>query len=363
MVSCSAAGHISPAIEEARCCAVSNEIRGLSLIRNHDACPTPRKTHRELLRAPAATRDARPVRRAPPARAAFATKANPAAVSTRESHGSQPLPPTRWVSDVRARIGKCIGFGCDAAQIQRAAGVLGILAREWRVLSAGSEGFLTGRRQGLENQQVVWGEMDSFVGRPDSLPPVVRRARAVRLNRAGLEEPPAEGHVNNTVYIRYAESARVNWILHFAAHDPKHRDAWRELMQPKTIGLIMKSITADYKFPMTAPDTVSVYHKLRTCPEATHTSLILDCIILSHRHRRVAARTFEDIAIYDYRDAKKTVLPGFMLDILRDTWRQQEERTGWARGRIWDLLREVERLEKETWDREDAVEDMGAAAK
>ncbi|KAI8952719.1 thioesterase-like superfamily-domain-containing protein [Xylaria longipes] len=272
-------------------------------------------------------------RRAQPARAAFATKANPAAVSTRESHGSQPLPPTRWVSDVRARIGKCIGFGCDAAQIQRAAGVLGILAREWRVLSAGSEGFLTGRRQGLENQQVVWGEMDSF------------------------------GHVNNTVYIRYAESARVNWILHFAAHDPKHRDAWRELMQPKTIGLIMKSITADYKFPMTAPDTVSVYHKLRTCPEATHTSLILDCIILSHRHRRVAARTFEDIAIYDYRDAKKTVLPGFMLDILRDTWRQQEERTGWARGRIWDLLREVERLEKETWDREDAVEDMGAAAK
>ncbi|KAI0454549.1 thioesterase-like superfamily-domain-containing protein [Xylaria acuta] len=276
-------------------------------------------------------------RGAQPVLAPFATKANPSAVPTRESesasHGSHPLPPTRWVSDVRARIGKCIGFGCDAAQIQRAAGILGILAREWRVLSAGSEGFLTGGRRGLESQQVVWGEMDSF------------------------------GHVNNTVYIRYAESARVNWILHYAAQDPKHREAWTELMQPKTIGLIMKSIKADFKFPMTAPDTISVYHRLRTCPEATHTSLVLDCVILSHRHRRVAARTFEDVAIYDYRDAKKTVLPGFMLDVLRDTWRQQEERTDWARGRIWDLLRDVERLEKETWDRKDAVEDLGAAAK
>ncbi|KAJ8125485.1 hypothetical protein O1611_g8154 [Lasiodiplodia mahajangana] len=114
---------------------------------------------------------------------------------------------------------------------------------------------------------------------------------------------------------------------------------------------------------MTAPDTISVYHRLSIPPEATHTSLILDCIILSHGHRRVAARTFEDIAIYDYRDAKKTVLPTFMLDVLQDTWRRQEEQMNWARGRIWGLLKEVERLEKETWDREDAVEDLGAAQK
>lgn len=223
-----------------------------------------------------------------------------------------------------------------------------------------------------------------------------------------------QGHVNNAAYIRYAESARVNWISHFAIRDPGHRDAWRDLMKPKSIGLIMKSIKADYKFvsapppslrpvpfflcafysypplstsaieisssigdreatripanaarhqPMTAPDRISVYHKLSTLPESTHTSLLLDCIILSHGHRRAAARTTEDIAIYDYREAKKTVLPDFMLDVLRDTWRQQEERAEWARGRIWDLLREVELLEKETWDREGAVEDSGTAGR
>ncbi|KAI1120629.1 thioesterase-like superfamily-domain-containing protein [Nemania abortiva] len=270
----------------------------------------------------------------PPSCAPFASKASPAAVAaTIRNALLPPLPPPRWVSDVRTRVGKCIMFGCDAAQVQRAAQILGTLAREWRVLSAGSEGFLTGGRKGLEGQQVVWGEMDSF------------------------------GHVNNATYIRYAESARVNWIQHFAVQDPKHRDAWRDLMRPKTIGLIMKSIKADYKFPMTAPDTISVYHKLSIPPEATHTSLILDCVILSHAHRRVAARTFEDIAIYDYREARKTVLPGFMLDVLQDTWAQQMDQADRARGRIWDLLGEVEQLEKETWDREDAVEDLGAARK
>ncbi|KAI0814321.1 thioesterase-like superfamily-domain-containing protein [Xylaria sp. FL0064] len=263
--------------------------------------------------------------------ASFATKSTYAATRTRELRTSQPLPPKKWVSDIRERIGKCISFGCDQAQIQRAAEIIGTLAREWRVLSAGSEGFLAGRRWGLEDQQVVWGEMDSF------------------------------GHVNNTTYIRYAESSRVNWILHFALEDPEQREAWRNLMQPKSIGLIMKSITAEYKFPMTAPDAISAYHRLRIRPEESHTSLILECIILSHTHRRVAARTIEDVSIYDYREAKKTVLPDFMIDVFHKTWRKQEERSDWARERIWGLLKEVDSLEKETWNRADAVEDLGAA--
>ncbi|KAI1187461.1 hypothetical protein F5B17DRAFT_318317 [Nemania serpens] len=74
----------------------------------------------------------------------------------------QPLPLTRWTSAVRARVGKCIMFGCDAAQIRRASAILATLASEWRELTVGSEGFLTGGRRGLEDQQVVWGEMDSF---------------------------------------------------------------------------------------------------------------------------------------------------------------------------------------------------------
>ncbi|GAP83992.2 putative thioesterase thiol ester dehydrase-isomerase protein [Rosellinia necatrix] len=257
--------------------------------------------------------------------------APPAAATTRKPPPPPP-PPGRWVSDVRARVGRCVGFGCDAGQAARAAGVLGVLARGWRELAAGGDGFLTGPGRGLEGQQVVWGEMDSF------------------------------GHVNNVNYIRYAESARVNWIRHFAIQDPEHQDAWRDLMMPKTIGLIMQSIKADYKFPMTAPDTISVYQRLRAPPGPTDTALLLECVVLSHNHRRIAARTTEEIAIYDYREARKAVLPGFMIDVFRDTWRRQEERAEEARRSIWGLLDEVRSLERETWDRADAVEDFGAAA-
>ncbi|KAI1371334.1 thioesterase-like superfamily-domain-containing protein [Hypoxylon crocopeplum] len=243
------------------------------------------------------------------------------------------LPPSRWYSDLKARLGKCILFGCSREQAHRAAGVLRALATEWRELTAGAEGFLTGGRRGLEGQQVVWGEMDSF------------------------------GHVNNANYIRYAESARVNWIIHFASVDRYHSAQWRELMMPKSTGLIMKSIKAEYKFPMTYPDTISAYHKLRSLPSATDTSLVLDCVILSHGHKRVAARTEEDVVVYDYAAARKTPVPPFALDVFRDVWRLQEEQVRAARARIWELVGQVEGLEKETWDRADAVEDLGVAKK
>jgi hypothetical protein len=51
------------------------------------------------------------------------------------------------------------------------------------------------------------------------------------------------------MYNRYAESARVNWTLNFAnVIDPAHKAEWRELMTPRSIGLILRSIRTDYKF-------------------------------------------------------------------------------------------------------------------
>lgn len=55
-------------------------------------------------------------------------------------------------------------------------------------------------------------------------------------------------HVNNTAYIRYAEASRVNWVTHFARLDAARASEWRSLMSPRDVGLIMKSIWADYKF-------------------------------------------------------------------------------------------------------------------
>lgn len=75
-----------------------------------------------------------------------------------------PPPPARWITDLRSRVGKCIIFGCSNQQVSRAASVLRAIAVEWKELLAGSEGFLTGGRRGLDSQKIAWGEMDSFVG-------------------------------------------------------------------------------------------------------------------------------------------------------------------------------------------------------
>lgn len=40
----------------------------------------------------------------------------------------------------------------------------------------------------------------------------------------------------------------MNWTLKFAASDPKHKAQWMELITPKSIGFIMRSIKTDYKF-------------------------------------------------------------------------------------------------------------------
>lgn len=50
------------------------------------------------------------------------------------------------------------------------------------------------------------------------------------------------------MYNRYAESARVNWTVNFAASDAEHKREWLELMTPKKVGLILRSIKTDYKF-------------------------------------------------------------------------------------------------------------------
>lgn len=57
------------------------------------------------------------------------------------------------------------------------------------------------------------------------------------------------GHVNNVTYVRYAESARVNWTRNIGLHiDPANKDKWTNLLNSTGIGLILRSIKVDYKF-------------------------------------------------------------------------------------------------------------------
>lgn len=104
-------------------------------------------------------------------------------------------------------------------------------------------------------------------------------------------------------------------------------------------------------------------HKLRNKPEQDTDHFILDVLILSEAHRRAAARCVEDIVVYDYRSAKKSPLPSFMVDKFKRIFELQEEAKERNSGRVKTLLNRVRELEKSSWDRPDAVEDLGSAGK
>ena len=77
--------------------------------------------------------------------------------------------------------------------------------------------------------------------------------------------------------------------------------------------------------PMTWPDRITVLHKLRDNPTQNTDHFILNVLILSERHQRPAARCVEDIVVYDYRTAKKSPLPPFMIDKFQETFKLQEQ--------------------------------------
>ena len=114
---------------------------------------------------------------------------------------------------------------------------------------------------------------------------------------------------------------------------------------------------------MKYPDHVTVYHKLGTEPRPGTDEFLFDVAIISELHQRVAARVIEDVVLYDYRIGKKTPLKPFMVDVLRETWRLQEEAKRVNSERVRGLLDRVRTLEIDSWDREGAVEDMGSASR
>ena len=103
-------------------------------------------------------------------------------------------------------------------------------------------------------------------------------------------------------------------------------------------------------------------HKLRNKPQSDADHFILDVLILSEVHRRPAARCVEDIVVYDYKKGKKSPLPPFMIDKFRETFELQEQAKERCGNRVRTILDRVQQLEKSSWDRPDAVEDLGSAA-
>ena len=114
---------------------------------------------------------------------------------------------------------------------------------------------------------VVWGEMDAFQ------------------------------HVNNIVYFRYFESARISYFekLHYM-----------EFLEKKGVGPILAATQCKFKIPLTYPDRVTIGAKVETIEKERFT---MQYIIVSHNHNKIAALGEGVIVSYNYRENKKANIP------------------------------------------------------
>ncbi len=114
---------------------------------------------------------------------------------------------------------------------------------------------------------VAWGEMDSM------------------------------GHVNNIVYFRYIESARIAYF---------EKTNLIGYMTETGIGPILGEISCKFKIPLSYPDKVVIGAKVVSIEEDRFT---MHHIVFSTNHQKVAAEGDGVIVAFNYRERKKVAVP------------------------------------------------------
>jgi len=122
---------------------------------------------------------------------------------------------------------------------------------------------------------VAWGEMDAFQ------------------------------HVNNVVYFRYFESAR---IAYFDAIEVMN------VMEATGVGPILADTRCRFRIPLTFPDTVTVGARISKLAAQGFT---MQYAVASHRHGKRAAEGEGRIVTIDYAGGGKADVPGSVRERIR----------------------------------------------
>lgn len=107
----------------------------------------------------------------------------------------------------------------------------------------------------------------------------------------------AFGHVNNTVYFRWYESARIAYTEQIGLLD---------LLQREKIGPILAAIDCNYRRPVTYPDTVEIGARVM---RIGRTSFTMQHKVYSHALGMVCAEGDSTVVVYSYVDSKSHPVP------------------------------------------------------
>ena len=107
----------------------------------------------------------------------------------------------------------------------------------------------------------------------------------------------AFGHVNNLVYLRWCETARVEYLMRVGL--------WPSL-PPEGIGPILARISCDYKRPLTFPDTAYIGTKVTRIGKS---SFQMRHLVVSKALDAVAAEVDSTLVVLDYGLGKAVPVP------------------------------------------------------
>lgn len=106
------------------------------------------------------------------------------------------------------------------------------------------------------------------------------------------------GHVNNTVYLRWYETSRVEYW---------YKSGLQDLMKPRGLGPILASVTCDYKKQIRYPDTIHVAAKIQKMGVS---SVTLEHAVYSESLQGVAATGKSVIVLFNYEKQHPVPIEG-----------------------------------------------------
>jgi len=104
-------------------------------------------------------------------------------------------------------------------------------------------------------------------------------------------------HVNNTIYFKHFESARITYF---------EKINFLEVMNKTGIGPILASTQCRFKIPLTNPATVSVGAKVEAIEKDR---FIMKYAVISHKLEKIAAFGDGEMVTFNYQNNTKALIP------------------------------------------------------
>ncbi|KAK8175013.1 hypothetical protein IWX90DRAFT_411622 [Phyllosticta citrichinensis] len=277
-----------------------------------------------------------------------------------------------WLSSVRNRLGKCISFGLREPRVRQAGKLLKALGAETE--TAGWRG-LTLRRYGFSFNE----------GKPYSL---MVRGRHPLLGRALTTKvrfnPPIDQRQDEFAKKELFRTQRMYWFRNFTMSKFGHVKGkeklaviWNSIHHPHgpydiEINELHTSIFDQASLrrrPMRGPTgNLTVCHRLRpgfVKPDGTlQNRFVIDSLVVSARQERVVAQATASLSFVarkgvDEPEKFDELVGYYFLSMMEE---QERLKTHAEKKIIW-IENEVRSIEKASWDKEGAVEDLGSAAR